>query len=120
MNTTDQFKRLLALRRWIRSHAHLGMIVEKSTYGLGWKIKHTSSQWTLWTLYLDQFGGWSFYRAIPDLNRAVDCEDEKLIVQTNEWWALEMFWASEWYRFIYGEPSRVIRGTWEGKLAQKF
>lgn len=109
----------MELARFLRRHNQLGMTIKKSDYGNGYCIGHISSQWTLFTIYIDQNGGWSFYRAIPDIDKGIDIEDESLLIQTKEIWLLRCRWIGEWNCFFYGPPKRP-KEIWEGKLEQKF
>ena len=108
----------MAVRRMIRSNQPIGMTIKKSDWGSGWIFGQCGCGWSLFTLYIDQSDGWSFYRAIPDIDRGIDVEDEKLIVRTPDLYWLTCVWHAKWQEHRYGNASTKTKDTWEGKMAQ--
>lgn len=119
-NFESKLKRLFRLRRFLRANQYLGMTIHKSTYANGWNIKHTSSQWTVFTIYIDAFDGFSLFQAIPDIDKGFDCCDEKHLITTSDLFLLYCAWTSAWQLYLYGRQPQRIKEVWQGKLEQSF
>lgn len=99
----NRITQLLKLRRFIKANAKPGMTIKRSTYVLGWQIGHSSTHWTLWTIGIDQGDGFTFFRAIPDIHKGYDIDDEKLVVQTVHLFELKAYWDLEWKYYTTGD-----------------
>lgn len=85
-HSTKGFQEMMKMRRLLRAVNVLNVV--KSDWGNGWLLKPKTGnqwfdQWTRWTLYLDgSQESFSLYEAIPDIDKAIDVEDERLLLRS--------------------------------------